>query len=104
MESPKKRPEALEKVSEEHYALLFLGWKINEGLRRNIASSRIKAYTDWFRRHYLVPHFEVEKKYVFPILEFENVRVKKAMANHRRLTRLFSDTDDLARAINRIEE
>lgn len=104
MEKPKKRPKALAQVSEEHYDLLFLGWKISEGLRNNIEPKRIKAYADWFKVNYLEPHFEIEKEYVFPILGFQNVRIKKALANHRRLIRLFNDTNDLVLSINRIEE
>lgn len=104
MEAPKKRPKALENVSDEHYNLLFLGWKIGEGLRNGIALKRIKNYCDWFKVHYLDPHFEIEKNLVFPILGFQNVRVKKALANHRRLLRLFEDSTGLVRNINRIEE
>lgn len=99
-----KRPKALEHVSEEHYAFLFFGWKINEGLRNNIELNRIKAYVDWFQERYLEPHFEIEKKHIFPILGLQNVRVKKALANHRRLQRLFNETRDLNRALNSIDE
>lgn len=99
-----KRHEALEPVSEEHYKVLFFGWKISEALRNDIDIKRIKAYADWFKESYLEPHFEIEKKYVFPILGLKNVRVKKALANHRRLMRLFNETDGVNRALNRIEE
>lgn len=104
MKKPIKRPKALESVSEEHFEALFFSWKISEGLRNNVKTNRLKAYADWFKVHYLEPHFEIEKKYVFPILGIDNVRVKKALANHRRLMRLFDDTDDIYRSLNRIEE
>lgn len=104
MEPPKKRLKALEQVSEEHYELLFFGWKLREGLQNGIDPKRIKAYANWFNTTYLTPHFEIEKKYVFPILGFQNVRIKKALANHRRLMRLFNETNDIVRAINRIED
>ena len=99
-----KRDASLEPISEEHYKLLFLGWKISEAMRNGIETKRIKAYTDWFKNKYLEPHFEIEKKYVFPILGIDNVRVKKAMANHRRLLRLFNDTTNVYKSLNRIEE
>lgn len=99
-----KRDQGLEPVSEEHYAFLFFGWKISEGLRNNVDTNRLKAYADWFKENYIEPHFEIETKYVFPILGLKNVRVKKALANHRRLLRLFNETEDIYRALNRIEE
>ncbi|MDQ7916483.1 hemerythrin domain-containing protein [Mesonia sp. MT50] len=99
-----KRHEALEPVSEEHYKVLFFGWKISEGLRNGVETARIKAYADWFQKNYLEPHFEIEKKFLFPILGLKNVRVKKALANHRRLMRLFNETEEVNKALNRIEE
>lgn len=104
MNTPEKRPKELEQVSDEHYDALFFGWKIAEGLRNNIETDRLKAYADWFMKHYLIPHIKVEEKYIFPILGINNVRVKRALANHRRLKRLFSDTKNVYRSLNRIEE
>lgn len=104
MKKPVKRPKALESVSEEHFEALFFGWKISEGLRNDVETSRLKAYADWFQKNYLKPHFEIEKKYVFPVLGMNNVRIKKALANHRRLMRLFNDTENVYRSLNSIEE
>lgn len=88
---------------EHHYGLL-LCWKIREYLSNNIEIERIKNYTYWFKSNYLEPHLEVEEKYIFPVLENHNVRVKKALANHRRLKRLFDETCEANKALNRIEE
>jgi len=104
MDKPANRPKALKSASEEHFDALFFGWKMAEGLRSGIATKRLKAYADWFLKTYLIPHFEIEKKYVFPILGKNNVRVKKALANHRRLLRLFKNTDEVFRSLNRIED
>src|SRR5690606_34011774 len=52
----------------------------------------------------LDPHFEIEKEYVFPILGSTNVRVKRALANHRRLNRLFAETTELNKMLHKIEE
>ncbi|PVW12612.1 hemerythrin domain-containing protein [Marixanthomonas spongiae] len=104
MKKPPKRDESLEPISDEHYNLLMFGWKISEAMRNNIETERIKAYADWFKEKYLEPHTEIEKKHVFPILGMDNVRVKKAMANHRRLLRLFNDTTNVYKSLNRIEE
>ncbi len=99
-----RHSKAFESVSDEHYDVLLFGWKIAEGLRNKIATDRIKAYADWFWTNYLVPHIAVEKEYIFPILGLKNVRVKRALANHRRLERLFNDTKDVYVSLNRIEE
>ena len=99
-----KRHEALEPLSIEHHYGLLLCWKIREGLSNNIETKRIKHYTDWFKRNYLEPHFEIEEKYIFPILGSHNVRVKKALANHRRLKRLFDETSEVDKSLNRKEE
>ena len=51
-----------ESISEVHYKLLFVGWKISEAMRNDIETKRIKAYTDWYKDKFLKPHFEIEKK------------------------------------------
>jgi len=104
MEKPKKLVEELEKVSEEHYEVLLFGWKLAEGLRNNIETKRLKAYADWFFEHYLLPHFNIEKEYIFPVLGLDNVRIKRALANHRRLKRLIKEEEDIYRSLNLIEE
>lgn len=104
MEKPTDRPEGLDAVSEEHYAILLFGWKMAEGLRKGIETQRLKAYADWFMKTYLEPHFEMEERFVFPILGLSKVRVKRALANHRRLIRLFTDEEEVYKSLNRIEE
>lgn len=104
MDKPEKTPKELEQVSEEHYDALMFGWKMAEGLRKGIETERLKAYADWFLENYLLPHFKIEERYIFPILGLDNVRVKRALANHRRLKRLFNDTKNVYRSLNRIEE
>lgn len=104
MKKPEKRPKGLEEVSDTHYEVLFFGWKIAEGLRNGIETERLEAYADWFLKNHLEPHLKVEEKYVFPILGLKNVQVKRALANHRRLKRLFDDKIDVYLTLNRIEE
>ena len=50
------------------------------------------------------PHFELEEKYVFPILGADNKLIKKALAEHRRLERLFKQTTDQEKSLGLIEE
>lgn len=41
---------------------------------------------------------------MFPVLGMDDPLVRKAMAEHRRLTRLFNATDDIAKTLGLIEE
>jgi len=94
----------LDPLTTEHSHVLQLCQKIRMGLNCDVELNRIKSYADWFNVNYLKPHFEVEEKYIFPYLGNNNVRVKRALANHRRLKRLFARKSDLNTALNLIEE
>lgn len=100
----KRNKEVLKPLTSEHREVLDLCSKISKGLRSQVDTKRIKRYADWFMEDYLNPHFELEKKYVFPILGNQNFRVKRALANHRRLNRLFDETSNLKIVLNKIEE
>lgn len=84
-----ERTEELKPFSREHHHGLLLCWKIRTGISKGVSFDRIKKYTDWFYKTYLTPHFDAEEKYVFPILGKKDPLVKKALANRRRLDRLF---------------
>lgn len=104
MKLSEKRHLALKPLSHEHQEVLMLCSRIGQGLQMNVPAKRIKKYADWFKTDYLDPHFELEKKHVFPILGNRNFRVKRALANHRRLNRLFDETTNLDMILNKIEE
>ncbi|MGV3763631.1 hemerythrin domain-containing protein [Parapedobacter sp.] len=101
---PLKRDPHLKAVSRDHHHGLLLCWKIKEGFKRNVDVSRIKRYIDWFWTTHLVDHFAIEEKYIFSILGDNNELVKKALSEHRRLKRLFSDDTEVWRSLNLIEE
>ncbi|WP_026450248.1 hemerythrin domain-containing protein [Aequorivita capsosiphonis] len=100
----KKSHLELTPLIEEHNEVILFCERIREGLRNKTEEERIKKYIDWFKVKYLDPHFEIETKYIFPILGNNNVRVKRALANHRRLNRLFDETTELNKVLNKIEE
>lgn len=104
MEKPIKRHPALKQFSRDHHFGLLLCWKIREGFRRNVEPERMKKYTDWFFESYQKPHFESEEKYMFPLLPDDDKLKKRAIAEHRRLERLFNDQEDIKRALSLIEE
>jgi hemerythrin-like domain-containing protein len=101
---PLKRHKALQPLSREHHHGLLLSWKIRSGFNKNIDSKRIKTYTDWFFETHLIPHFEIEEKHIFTILENDNDLTKRALAEHRRLKRLFNETTEVTKSLGKIEE
>ena len=101
---PLKRHKALQPFSREHHHGLLLSWKIRSGLSKNVEPRRIKVYASWFYKTHLKPHFEVEEKHIFSLMEDGNNLVKRALADHRRLARLFTlEPDDVA-TLSKIEE
>lgn len=101
---PLKRHKALQPLSREHHHGLLLGWKIRAGFNKNIDIERIKTYADWFFKTHLIPHFEMEEQHIFSILGNDNDLVKRALSEHRRLNRLFNETEDLEKNLSLIEE
>lgn len=101
---PIKRDKALVQVSRDHHHGLLLCWKIRTGFAKGVAIERIKRYTDWFFKTHLVPHFELEEKYMFPILGDKDELVKRALTEHRRLIRLFTETRSISKSLGLIEE
>ncbi|MDX1278256.1 hemerythrin domain-containing protein [Oceanihabitans sediminis] len=101
---PQKRHKALQPLSREHHHGLLLSWKIRSGFSKNIAPERMRTYANWFFKTHLIPHFEMEEEHIFTILESDNELVKRALAEHRRLNRLFAETDNDTKTLSKIEE
>ncbi len=101
--APLKRKKELQGISHDHHQGLLLCWKIRTGFSKGIELTRIKRYADWFFKIHLMPHFELEEHYMFPILGKDNKLVKKALAEHRRLIRLFKD-QEIHKSLANIEE
>ncbi len=101
---PIKRNKSLQPISREHHQSLLLCWKIRTGFSKGVEAERMKKYTDWFFENHIQPHFEVEEKYIFPILGNEHELVKKALSEHRRLTRLFENEEEIEKSLSLIEE
>ncbi|HSI70974.1 MAG TPA: hemerythrin domain-containing protein [Gillisia sp.] len=93
----------LEPILEEHHHALQFCSRIRDGLKKHIELQRIRAYTDWFLATYLEPHFEIEEKYIFPVIG-SNLRVKRALANHRRIRKLLSCSCENEKVLNLLEE
>lgn len=100
---PSGAKEVLEPFFEEHHFALKVCSRIRVGLDRKTEKQRIRNYIAWFQENYLEPHFEIEEQYIFPILG-NTVRVKRALANHRRILRLLSCSCDNEKVLNLLEE
>lgn len=96
--------ENLKAISREHHHGLLLSWKIRNGLKKQIDPLRIEKYVNWFYKEHLLPHFEIEEKYIFPILSKDNDLVKKALADHRRLIRVIASEKNILKKLITVEE
>jgi hypothetical protein len=102
--TPIKRAPELKSFSHDHHHGLLLCWKIKTGMSKNIELLRIKKYVDWFYETYLKTHFKLEEKYIFSILEPDNVLVRQALQEHKTLIELFETSSDLEANLKRIEK
>lgn len=91
-------------LKEEHRENLTLCTNIRIGFTRGIELNRIKKYANWYWENHLLKHFVSEERLIFPILGKEHALIKRAMADHRRLKRLFRSKEDIHKMLNRIEE
>lgn len=104
MPKPIKRIEELQPLSREHHYGLLVCWKIRQGINKGIALERIKKYTNWFWDKHLQHHFEIEEKYIFPIIGNKHSLIVQAKKEHQQLKNLFEDQTDLSNSLNQLEQ
>ena len=102
--APLKRDPALRHLSHDHHHGLLLCWKIRQGFKLGVEPARMKNYCVWFWTSYLNPHFEEEEKVIFPILPEDNLLIKQALTEHKRLRKLFSSWENPEKTLGQIEE
>lgn len=102
--TPTKRDKTLQVLQQEQERGLQFCWKIRQGFKKEIDPERISKYSHWFFRNNLLPHFSVEEDFIFPLLKDKDPVIKKALIDHRRLTRLFKDTANVEKSLSLIEE
>tara|TARA_R110002072_G_scaffold301557_4_gene481564 strand:- start:13366 stop:13824 length:459 start_codon:yes stop_codon:yes gene_type:complete len=103
MNQPIKRHPAIQPWSRDHHQGLLLSWKIKKGFALNVDPQRIKDYCDWFWKSKLIPHFDTEERYLFPILGSDNHLVQQAIGEHRQLKALFEKEDAVSETLSKIE-
>ena len=91
-------------LKKEHQENLALCSNIRRGFIKGIPLNRIKNYVDWYWEIHLSPHFTYEERMVFPVLGNDNLLVKRAVTEHKRLRRFFHSKDEVYKALNRLEE
>ena len=102
-QAPIKRHPLIVPLSREHHHGLLLCWKIKAGLVKGVAPERIKKYADWFYKNHLEPHFRLEETLLFPILGEDHKMVIQAKTEHRLLSKLFADENNIAVSLRKIE-
>ena len=98
-----KRHHAIQQYSREHHHALLLCWKIKMGFSKGVSAERIKVYTDWFYKKHLDKHFEMEEKYMFPVLGSENKLIRQALEEHKLLSMLFADYTNIENSLKQIQ-
>lgn len=101
---PIKRHEALKPLSRQHHFGLLFSWKLRKGFSEKVEIERLQNYAKWFFKEEIQPHFQAEEKYIFPILGNENELVQRALKDHRRIKRLFTDTETPSKSLSILEE
>ena len=82
---PIKRSKELLALSREHHHGLLLCWKIRQGLANGVELSRIKEYILHFYDTQLNDHFFLEEKYLFSLIDAQNLHRIKAESQHREI-------------------
>ncbi len=92
----------LTRLNDEHEKLREMCMHIRQGLNRRVETVRIRAYLDWCSKKYLIPHLQKEEEFL--IHQEKNTRIKRAMANHRRILRLLTCSCEDLKVLNLLEE
>lgn len=106
-----KRNKNLVELSREHHHGLLLGWKIKEGLKRDVAIETIADYIAFFADRALFPHFEEEETQLLTFLQQDDELRKRTIAEHMEIRDLvqqisnpaFSDKDALIKLAQKME-
>ncbi len=90
---PIKRHTSLQPLSREHHHTLVLVWKIRKAIREHVELDRVDQYVSWFYQEHVIPHFEMEEKYIFPVLGDQHELIVRALDEHKELKGYFDAKD-----------
>jgi hemerythrin-like domain-containing protein len=81
-----KRHESIVILSREHHFGLLFGWKIRQGIQKQVPPERILPYVKYFWENHLLLHFREEETILFASLE--NELVDQARFEHNQIEQL----------------
>ena len=93
-----KRNENIIPLSHDHHFGLLCGWKIRQGLKKEIEIHRIQNYVEYFWKHNLEEHFREEEEILFPFINDEFSEQVKS--EHREIAHLVSEISENANVKN----
>lgn len=104
-----KRDKNLQALSRDHHHGLLLGWKIRQGLKRNVSAALIADYIQYFSEAALFPHFAEEELQILTFLNNDNDLKLKTLEDHSQIATMIKslngvDTDDFLRIASRLDE
>ena len=85
-------------------AALQFCWHLRVGMVRGIEPAKMKTYADFFYSTYLDPHLCAQEQLIIACRGLQPAVTRKMMASHRKLRRLFGNSNDLLRTMGRIED
>ena len=91
MAQPLQRDPYLQGLSRDHHQGLLFAFHLKKGMDQGISSDRILPYVRWFLKEHLLPHFQLEEKFLFPLLHKDHPLVKLAQEQHRALKSQLGD-------------
>lgn len=100
---PIKRHQSLHGLSKDHHQGLLLCFKIRQGIKMGVEEKKIKKYCNWFWKEHLVPHFQEEERFVFPVLGNDHEMVRQALEEHQILKDLFNASKSDYDHLNQLE-
>ena len=81
-----KRHEGIQVLSRDHHTGLLFGWKIKQGIARQVSPGKMQPYVKYFWNNHLKSHFEEEETLLFPLLKSDIV--KQAITEHKQIRQL----------------
>jgi len=101
---PLKRHPALQPLSREHHQILLLGFKIRQGLKKEIESERIVNYCLWFYKAYLKVHFEKEVQILSKVVSGNSDLIARLAANHQKVKESLKTLTTSEESLKQFEE
>ena len=81
-----KRDKNIVPLSQDHHFGLLSGWKIKQGIKKNISYERIKNYINYHWDNSQSFHFDEEEKILFPYSNDE--LTQRALDEHKEIREL----------------